>query len=361
MRNLSLLIKPASGSCNLKCGYCFYADVLSNRQAGNLGMMRRDTAERLIGNALKEADQVLFGFQGGEPTLWGPDNFRFFTETVDRLNTGGVKVIYTLQTNGTLLSDDWAAFFRQHNFLIGLSLDGYRQLHERNRPGSYAGAMRAAALLKKHGVEFNILSVVTAASAGNVDKLYEFYRQQGFHFLQFIPCIDGFGSAKTTLTPPQYARFLKTLFDYWYRDLMAGKGFSVRYFDNLVDLALGCPPEQCSMNGTCAIQCVVEADGGVYPCDFYVLDQWRLGNVNTDSFGAMISSDRAKQFLLESMPVPEKCAACRWHRLCRCGCKRDREPLIGGRPSANRFCRAYQDFFDYSYERFTGLCMHLPR
>jgi len=361
MQNLNLLLKPASGSCNLKCGYCFYADVLSNRHVGNFGMMRRGSAETLIGKALNEAKQVLFGFQGGEPTLWGLERFRFFTETVDRLNTGCVDVTYTLQTNGTLLNDDWAAFFRERGFLIGLSLDGYRQLHEMNRPGSYSGAMRAAALLKKHNVEFNILSVVTAASAQNVEKLYSFYKSQGFQFLQFIPCIDNFGSPKTTLTPPQYGRFLKALFDLWYRDLTAGRGFSVRYFDNIVDMLLGYPPEQCSMNGTCSIQCVVESDGGVYPCDFYVLDQWKLGNIHRDSFDAMISSDTAKRFIAESKPVPAACAACRWQRLCHCGCKRDREPLLAGRPSANRFCQAYQDFFDYSYERFMKLCMYLSR
>jgi len=361
MKNLNLLIKPASGSCNLKCGYCFYADVTAHRHKSNLGMMRRETAETLIGKALQEANQVLFGFQGGEPTLWGLDNFRFFTETVSRLNTNHTKIIYTLQTNGTLLNDEWADFFKEYNFLVGLSLDGYRQLHELNRPGSYANAMRAAALLKKHGVEFNILSVITAETANNVDRLYNFYKAQGFQYLQFIPCIDDFGSAKATLTSPRYARFLKKLFDYWYRDLMAGKGFSVRYFDNIVDMRMGYPPEQCSLNGTCAIQCVVESDGGVYPCDFYVLDQWKLGNVHTDSFGAMISSETAQQFIRDSMPVPRACAACRWRKLCNCGCKRDREPLTPGQPSSNRFCQAYQDFFEYSYERFTNLCMLLSR
>ena len=302
---------------------------------------------------------MLFGFQGGEPTLWGLENFRFFTQTVDRLNTVRRKVIYTLQTNGTLLDDGWAAFFKEHNFLVGLSLDGYRQLHELNRPGSYAGAMRAAALLKKHGVEFNILSVVTAASAGNAEKLYGFYRSHGFQFLQFIPCIDDFGSPKSTLTAPQYANFLKKLFDLWYRGLMADKGSSVRYFDNIVGMLMGYPPEQCSMNGICGIQCVVESDGGVYPCDFYVLDQWKLGNIRTDSFGAMISSGTAKRFIEESGPVPDACAACRWRKLCSCGCKRDREPLHAGQPSANRFCRAYQDFFGYSYERFVKICNFL--
>jgi len=361
MQNLNLLLKPASGSCNLKCGYCFYADVQSNRHRGNLGMMRRETVEALIGNAMKEAKQVLFGFQGGEPTLWGLDNFKFFTETVDKLNTDGVKIIYTLQTNGTMINDDWAAFFKRHNFLIGLSLDGPRQLHEANRPGSYAGAMRAAALLKKHGVEFNILSVITGESAGQVEKLYSFYKAQGFHYLQFIPCIDDFGSAKTSLTSQQYARFLKAMFDHWYRDLMADRGFSVRYFDNIVDMLMGYPPEQCSLSGTCNIQCVVESDGGVYPCDFYVLDRWKLGNVHTDSFRSMISSDLAQKFVAQSVPVPDACKACRWRQLCHCGCKRDREPLCETQPSANRFCGAYRDFFEYSYERFRKLCMQLSR
>jgi len=361
VQNVNLLIKPASGSCNLKCGYCFYADVSLNRHVGNFGMMRRDTAEALIGRALREAKQVLFGFQGGEPTLWGLENFRFFTETVNRLNTGGAKIIYTLQTNGTLLDDVWAAFFKEHNFLVGLSLDGPRQLHELNRPGSYAGAMRAAALLKKHGAEFNILSVVTTATASNIEKIYGFYKERGFRFLQFIPCIDNFGSPKTALASQQYGRFLKTLFDLWYRDLMADKGVSVRYFDNIVDILMGYPPEQCSMRGVCSIQCVVESDGGVYPCDFYVLDRWKLGNVQSDSFGSMISSGMAKKFIAESIPVPDACAACRWHRLCRCGCKRDREPLREGSPSANRFCGAHKEFFEYSFERFMAICRRLSR
>jgi len=124
---------------------------------------------------------------------------------------------------------------------------------------------------------------------------------------------------------------------------------------------MGYPPEQCSMSGVCGIQCVVESDGGVYPCDFYALDQWKLGNIHTDGFGAMISSDAAKRFVAQSRPVPDACTACRWYKLCNCGCKRDREPLTEGRPSANRFCQLYQDFFDYSYERFLRICMHLSR
>ena len=383
MPGLSLLIKPASGACNMRCAYCFYADVAANRHVGDYGMMRRDTAETIIRRGLSEAGHVTFSFQGGEPTLWGLDNFRFFVETAGRLradltqaNAEGppgkgktreaqTSVNYALQTNGILLDEAWAAFFAEHGFLIGLSLDGYKDLHDANRldaggRGTYGRALKAAALLRKAGAQFNILSVVTAGSAVRGEKLYRFYQNQNLGYLQFIPCIDDFGSEGRLLDAAGYGRHLKTMFDMWYRDVVAGRGISIRYFDNLLSMYMGYPPELCSMDGACHIQFVVEADGGVYPCDFYVLDQWRLGNVHEDSFGAMLASRTAGRFIAESARHPA-CGRCRWFALCRGGCKRDREPLVEGVPSANRFCEAYKDFFAYSHERFGRLAHMINR
>ena len=366
MRSLNLLIKPASGTCNLRCAYCFYADVSANRHTMNYGMMRRDTAEAMIRRALDEAQRIAFCFQGGEPTLWGLDNYRFFVETVDRLNTARAEIHYALQTNGTLLNDDWAAFFKDCGFLIGLSLDGYRDIHDANRvdaagQSSFSKVIKAAALLRKAGAEFNILSVVTPKTARQTEKLYHFYQSQNLKYLQFIPCIDDFASAGTTLTADQYGQFLNALFDLWYRDCMAERGISIRYFDNLLGLYMGHPPEQCTMNGICTAQFTVEANGGVYPCDFYVLDKWRLGDVHTDSFESMLASEAAKQFVSESMSIRAECSFCRWYKLCRGGCKRDREPVVDGVPSSNRFCAAYRDFFNYSHERWMKLCTYFSR
>ena len=360
MRSLHLLLKPASSACNLRCSYCFYADVSANRPVQNLGMMRRDTAEAIIRRALEEARQITFSFQGGEPTLWGLDNFRFFAETADRLRTGPREIQYALQTNGTLLNEDWAAFFKERGFLIGLSLDGYKELHDANRldaggQGSFSRALKAAALLRKAGVEFNILSVVTSPAARHAEKLYRFFQSQNLRYLQFIPCIDDFHSADTRIPGAEYGQFLKALFDLWYQGLTDGHGTSIRYFDNLLRMYMGHPPELCSMSGTCHVQFVIESDGGVYPCDFYVLDPWRLGDVHRDSFTSMLASDAAGRFIAESKSIAKACSNCRWFALCRGGCKRDREPILAENPVTNRFCQAYKDFFHYSHERFAKL------
>ena len=352
---LNLLIKPVSGNCNLQCRYCFYNDVSENRQTKSFGMMSRETAETLISKALREAKNITFGFQGGEPALWGLDNFMFFTQTVERLNTNRANVTYTMQTNGMLINDEWAAFFKEHSFLVGLSLDGYKELHEYNRPNSYNSAIKAAAILKKHGVEYNILSVVTEISARHAEKLYRFYQKQGFNYLQFIPCIDDFGSSETKLTADAYLSFLKALFDNWYKDCIAGRGISIRYFDNILSMIMGYPPEQCSLSGACNIIFTIEADGGVYPCDFYVLDKWKLGNVNADSFEAMLVSDTARAFIDESKRINGECSSCRCYNLCRGGCKRDREPVIEENACTNRFCEAYKEFFEWSYNKFIDL------
>jgi len=329
-------------------------------------MMAHDTAEELLRKALADSKRVTLGFQGGEPTLWGLDNFRLFVEAANRLNASRAEIQYSLQTNGVLLNEDWAAFFKEHGFLIGLSLDGHRELHDSNRVDAagqscFSRVIKAASLLRKTGVEFNILSVITSKSAHHAEKLYRFYRSQNFAHLQFIPRIDDFECIETSLTSPQYELFLKTMFDLWYRDCMLGQGISIRYFDNLLNMFMGHPPEQCSMNGTCQVQFTVESDGGVYPCDFYVLDKWRLGNVHTDGFEAMSASAAAKQFIVESRLIWKECFRCRWYKLCRGGCKRDREPIRNGMPSPNRFCEAYKDFFNYSHEGFTKLCMHFSR
>lgn len=321
--------------------------------------MSRETAETIIRRAFDEAAQVTFAFQGGEPTLWGLDNFRFFVETANKMNVAHKPVYYSFQTNGMLMDEEWASFFYKNQFFVGLSLDGYKDIHDLNRigpagKGSFNQVLKAAELLKKHKVEFNILSVVTAGGAKHAVKLYQFYKNQGFRHLQFIPCINDFDSTENRLTAEQYGHFLKTLFDCWYPDCMARDIVTIRYFDNILAMVAGYPPEQCSMSGICQCIPTIEADGKVYPCDFYVLDEWCLGDVETNSFVEMLATETARGFVAASQPVEEACRTCRWLNLCRGGCRRDREP-VSGTLSGNRFCKAYQDFFDYTFERFGEL------
>ena len=372
---LTILMKPASSACNMRCSYCFYNDVSRNRHTRDYGMMSRDTAEAIILRAMEEAKRraapddgcvISICFQGGEPTLWGLDNYRFFVDLASGQDTRGYFFKYTLQTNGILLDADWIEFLCENDFLVGLSVDGYKHINDINRldimgDSTYSKVLKAASLLGRRGVHFNILSVVTDKTARYADKLLKFFLSQNLRDLQFIPCVDGFGSESSHLSAAQCGVFLKASFDIWYQHQKAGEHLYIRFFNNILNMFQGRQPEQCSMGGHCAIQLTVEADGSVYPCDFYVLDEWRLGNVHNDRFFDMLSSETAKRFISESAAVNEECAKCRWLALCRGGCKRDKEPIINGRLSSNRFCSAYKDFFCYSYDRFVKLCSYISR
>ena len=272
-----------------------------------------------------------------------------------KYNTDGVHVIRTIQTNGFTLNEVWAEFFAEHGFLVGLSLDGTRELHNcfRTDPqggGTYDAVLRSAALLKRYGVPYNILCVVTDATARRPRDVYEALREH--RYLQFIPCLDPMDGARPgySLTGESYRYFLDTTFALYCRDLCGGNPVSIRSFDNYIAILLGCPPENCAMNGHCSCNPTVEADGSVYPCDFYALDEWKLGNVTQNTFFEMIRSGNARRFLESSSPISEKCGRCRWFSLCRGGCRRDRHPT-----EENRFCECFQYFFERNIDAMMEL------
>lgn len=365
MPPLNLLIKPASGSCNMRCGYCFYADIGENRAIPAYGMMSLQSLEAVVKKALQTATHSCnFAFQGGEPTLIGLPFYRACIELVKKYNTKRLKISYAIQTNGYVIGVEWAKFFAEQNFLVGLSLDGVKDVHDLHRRdaqgnGTFAKTMHAAQLFDQYGVEYNILTVITEQLVQNIGKVYGFYTRNRFDYQQYIPCLDPIGEQRGqhsySLTPQRYGVFLTRLFDLWYRDIRKGKTVSIRYFDNLVSMLRGTPPESCGMLGRCTLQNVVEADGEVYPCDFYALDAYRLGNLNSCDF-VQINEQRTRiGFIEESLPVNEKCEACRWYGLCRGGCRRDRELLAGDALSLNYFCEAYELFFDNAYGRLEEL------
>ena len=186
------------------------------------------------------------------------------------------------------------------------------------------------------------------------------YLQNGWDYLQFIPCLDPYGETPGqyafSLTPEDYGTFLCDLFDVWYEDVRQGKIIYIRYFENILGMLLGFPPESCGVCGTCAKEYVVEADGGVYPCDFYVLDPYRLGSLVTDDFPALDEKRGELGFVERSRFVSPECRDCPWFALCRGGCRRDREPMRGdGTLSLNYFCPAYKAFFSYAYPRLAHL------
>lgn len=368
MPPLSLLIKPASGSCNLRCTYCFYADEAQKRQFPTFGFMSDSTMHSLVDFCLREGEGVCtLAFQGGEPTLMGVEFYqRLSRYAAKQPNPRGVQFRYAIQTNGTLLDEAWCRWLAENRVLVGLSLDGPREIHDRYRldpagKGTFDRVMAAAKLLEQHGVEFNILTVATGLSARSGQKIANFFRKNGFGYQQFIECLDPLdeapGGQPYSLTPERYAQFLKATFDAWYQDFQAGKHTYNRYFENLLMVLAGQTPESCSMQGHCAPHLVVEADGSVYPCDFYVLDKWKLGSICTDSLAQLEQQRRALGFLEASLPVPSICRACRWYPLCRNGCRRNRDEATG----VNRFCGAYKGFLEYAYPRLAQVYRKLCR
>ena len=365
MPPLSVLIKPASGLCNMRCRYCFYADVTEHRQIASYGIMNEETTDALLRRAFEFASgSAAFAFQGGEPTLAGADYYRHFLSAAERFNEKRIPVRYAMQTNGYDLSDELLAILREYRFLVGVSLDGTGAIHDAARvdasgEGTFRRVTKNIARLRDAGIEYNILTVVTNRTAKEIATVYNFLRSRGYRYVQFIRHVDGFGDAEEpsvwSLTPERYLNFLKTAFGYYYDDILAGKYMSVREFDNYVMLAAGRPAECCGMNGVCPANLVIEADGGAYPCDFYVLDEWKLGNVRDTGIRELLESDTAKRFRARSHKIDEKCRACRWFRLCFGGCARYREPAGEDGLRLNKYCESMQAFFEWSAPKLMTL------
>ena len=287
MPPINLLIKPASGLCNMYCDYCFYCDITKKREQASYGIMSERTLRNVIKKTLRAAeDSCTIAYQGGEPTLAGLDFFKKSIEYQKRFNIKGLTIHNALQTNGYGITDEWCRFFKENNFLIGLSVDGVSETHDLHRHSkdgqpTYDRIMETARLLENYGVDFNILTVVNKQTAAHVKKIYQSYKSRGFGFMQFIACLDPIGEIwwqrEYSLLPENYGRFLIELFDLWYKDYKKGCQPYVRFFENYITLLLGMGAESCEQNGVCGIQNVVEADGEVYPCDFYVLDEYKLG------------------------------------------------------------------------------------
>lgn len=364
MRHLSLMLKPSSGMCNMRCKYCFYADETQKRSVPSYGFMSLETLEQVMKKALEAADgSCTICFQGGEPTLAGLDFFRHAVELGARWNVHGCAVSYALQTNGLLIDEEWCRFLAQHHFLVGVSLDGTKDLHDANRvdaqgKGTFTRVFRAIQLLRQHGVDTNVLTVLTGNLCRSFRKVYQFYDKNGLDYQQYIPCLDPLeeprGGHPWSLTPQRFGQYLNTAFDCWYADAMAGHKKYHRFFDNLLLMLDRQPPEACGMLGVCGMQYVVEADGSVYPCDFYMLDDYRLGNLNTDSFQDLDQRREAIGFVEASRAPDPECRACRWLPLCRGGCRRDRDYYQDG-IGKNYYCEAYRQFFEYAYPRLEAL------
>ena len=369
MPPIQLLIKPASGSCNLRCKYCFYYDEMHKRGTVNYGIMSKDTLKAVVEKSLAFADtECGFTFQGGEPTLAGLDFFRELIRLEKACNAKGVHISNAIQTNGCGLDEEWAAFFAEHHFLVGLSLDGVKYTHDAYRAGAdgsatFEAVMKTAGLFDRFHVEYNILTVVNRATAARPEKIYAFYAKNHFRYQQYIACLDPLGEPaggrEYSLTPEAYGDFLIKLFNLWYLDVQKGRQPYIRQFENYVSLLVGYEPESCEQRGRCSLQFVVEADGSVYPCDFYVLDRFRMGSFREHTVEELAQRGRESGFVQASLEPDRECLACPYVRLCRGGCRRNRETGAEGALGKNYFCQSYKRFFAAALPRLREIAASL--
>lgn len=350
---LSIMIKPVSGSCNMDCGYCFYRDEMANRSCSNYGVMDGDTLSALLERVFAfERQAVSFAFQGGEPTLAGLSFYKTFVKLVWEKNIRQIPVFLSMQTNGLCLNEDWASFLAKNRFLVGLSLDGIRETHDLYRrdpggKGTYNRVLQSGKLLKTAGCDFNILTVVTKAVAQNIETIYRDYISKGFYYQQYIPCMDGLqqtrGSNSYSLTPKEYEDFLKRLFALYKQDMLSCRYVQIRRFDNWCAMAGGREPEECCLQGRCSPQLVVEANGDVFPCDFYALDEFCMGNIRESSIPELFFSPASQHFFGDAR-LSERCKTCKWKALCRGGCRRDYTAT-----GENYYCEAISHFFEDNF------------
>lgn len=364
MPPLSIMIKPVSSLCNMRCTYCFYADVAQNRACADVGRMSDSTLDNIVRRAMAYADgEVSFSFQGGEPTLAGYEFYEKLVTLEKKYNSKGLRVHNAVQTNAYAIDERLLGLFSRENFLLGVSYDGTPALHDsfRRDTAGRGTAQRVAGTIDKLmqcGIEFNVLCVVNADVARHWKSCFENLAQ--YKYIQYIPHLDPLDGKVMpySLTPTLYIDFLKGSFDLYYNAFKAGKPVSVRNFDNYISIILGRQPENCGMCGRCGQYYLIEADGSVYPCDFYVLDEWCIGNINDSSFFRLAKSPLGASFVARSLPVPDICRACRWYSLCRNGCARERNVFDNG-VALNKWCACYKQFFAYSADRMAEMAKQI--
>lgn len=347
MKRLTVMLKPASSLCNMKCGYCFYSDVAAARHEASMGLMKRETAAAIVGNVYSElapGDEITFAFQGGEPGLAGLDFFIFFTDEARVAAKPGVITNYAFQTNGLTIDAAWAEFFRKNDFLVGLSLDGDAALHDRNRvdrygKGTYRRVMDAKKMLDVYGVRYNILCVLTAECARRAGRLWAFILTQNIRYIQFIPCLeplDG-GVHPAALTGDRFYRFYSALFPLWKAEADKNNMINVRLFEDVAGVYITGKSVTCGISGRCSPQIAVEADGGAYPCDFYMLDDYKAGNLASQTIREIFESVVSGKFYSVAPPQPEKCSDCGYRNWCGGGCKRLAGAVYGERCGMRAF------------------------
>lgn len=358
-----VMLKPRGAICNLDCAYCYYLSK-EDLYPGSSFRMTDQTLEDFTRQYIQAQPlpEVVFGWQGGEPTLMGLDFFRRAVEVQRHYAPPGMKVFNTLQTNGMRLDEEWCGFFREHQFLVGLSLDGPPHLHDAYRVDkggrpSHQAVMKGLTLLKSHGVEFNVLTTVHAANAGFPLEVYRFLRDEvETAFIQLIPIVqrenetgyqEGDRVSDRSVTGRQYGDFLRAVFDEWVcRDV--GRVF-IQIFDVTLAGWVGQPGGLCIFDETCGRALALEHNGDLYACDHYVEPKFRLGNIRGKSLPVLVASEAQRTFgEKKRTSLPRFCRECEVRRLCNGGCPKNRVLRTPeGEEGLNYLCDGYKAFFTH--------------
>jgi len=353
------MAKPTGAICNLECKYCFFLKKEALYPGSNF-RMSEEVLECYIRQSLEQqAPQVTVAWQGGEPTLMGLDFFRRSIELERKYQRPGAITQNTIQTNGVLLDEKWCEFLHENRFLVGLSLDGPRELHDAYRMDKggrsvFDKVMRAVRLLQKHEVEFNILATVNAVNATHPLEVYRFFRDSvGAPFVQFIPIVeredateshDNGKVAPYSVNPKKYGRFLIIIFDEWVkRDV--GRVF-VNHFDAALASWAGAPPALCTTAPTCGSAMALEHNGDLYSCDHFVEPAHLLGNIMERPIPQLALSDRQLGFGLDKRDaLPRQCRECEVLFACNGECPKNRFlKTVDGEPGLNYLCAGLKAF-----------------
>ncbi len=351
----SLLVKPVGALCNLRCEYCFYQP---EARGAHKEVMQEATLQKLMQEIFRlPSPELGICWQGGEPTLAGVG---FFEQALAYQREYGkdTYIAHSLQTNGLLIDAAWTAFLQKESFLVGISLDGPKAWHDAYRydthgNGAWQKVMDAVHRLQDAHVKINALCCLTPQSVQEPEELFHFFVQENFEHVQFIPLLEAENQDSSYLAPfaitaEEYGAFLCRTWDMWLERLTSEKPMGVRFFESFCHRALDLPPTLCEMYPGCGTYAVVEHDGCIYPCDFFVHDSWQLGTL-AEGLPEVLQRPHTRHFNeLRLMHAPE-CHVCDWRIYCHGGCLKFRK--IGTRLAAKTwYCEAYKRFFAHAHK-----------
>ena len=370
-RPLYVMLKPIGAACNLACNYCYYLEKSNLYKHQPKRQMSEELLERFVKDYIEAQtmNEVVFTWHGGEPTL-RPLSFYQKAVELQKKYAGGRVIHNSLQTNGTLLTDEWCRFLKANNWLVGISIDGPEELHDRYRRDSqgkpsWQKVMEGIRLLQHYGVEWNAMAVVNRYNADHPQAFYRFFKSIGCQYIQFTPIVernmqhaDGRHLASIndaddapvtdfSVTPEQWGNFLCGLFDEWVKQDI-GRVF-VQIFDSMLANWVGVAPGSCIYAKECGHAGVMEYNGDVYSCDHFVFPQYKLGNINEHTLIEMLYGEKQRRFSqLKYNKLPRQCKECRWAFACHGECPKNR--FVNdryGNPGLNYLCAGYRRFFEH--------------